>query len=73
MIISALAPIGVVITLVGLSGLGYCIASAARAKAAKLDDEAMRARLAQLIPWNLGSLAVSALGIAMLVIGLALR
>ncbi|MEL6915537.1 MAG: hypothetical protein AAFP13_13645 [Pseudomonadota bacterium] len=71
--IAALVPIGIVITLTGLAGLGYCIVSAARAKAAKLEDADMRAHLARLIPWNLGALAVSSIGIAVLIVGLAVR
>ena len=63
---------GTAVTLLGLGGLIYCIFSVARAKAAGLDDQALKARLQGLIAFNLGSLFVSALGLMMVVAGIFL-
>ena len=64
--------IGVVLSLLGLLGLGYCILAALRAKRAGLSDDAMRARLRGLVAWNLGSLLLSALGLMVVAVGLIL-
>ena len=64
--------IGVVLSLLGLLGLGYCILAALRAKRAGLSDDAMRARLQGLVAWNLGALLLSALGLMMVAVGLLL-
>ena len=68
----ALVPIGTVITLLGLVGLLYCIFAVVRARRAKLDDEAMKARLQRVVAWNLGALAVSGLGLMVVIVGLFL-
>jgi len=63
---------GTAVTLVGLGGLIYCIVAVARAKAAGLDEQALKARLQGLIAFNLGALFVSALGLMMVVAGILL-
>lgn len=60
------------LTLVGVVGLGWCILEAVRAKRANLDEDALKARLQRLVAMNLGALAVSALGLMSVVVGLAL-
>ena len=63
---------GAAVTCVGLLGLVWCGLAAARARAAGLDDEAMKARLGRLVAVNLGSLAISALGLMTVILGLFL-
>ncbi len=64
--------IGAVISLVGLLGLMACIVIVARAKRAKLDDTEMRAKLARVIPLNLGALLLSVLGLMLVIVGIFL-
>lgn len=64
--------IGAGITVLGLLGLVACIASAARARGAGLDDTAMKARLQKLLAWNLASVGTAGLGLMCLIIGLFL-
>jgi hypothetical protein len=68
----ALVWIGAVLTVAGLAGLGYCVAVALRAKREGLQGEAMEARLRGLVAWNLGSLAVSAIGLICVLFGIIL-
>ncbi|MBV0912026.1 hypothetical protein [Anianabacter salinae] len=64
--------IGTALSLAGLAGLVWCIVSVARAKRQGLSDEAMRAKLQRIVPANLGALAVSAIGLMCVVMGIAL-
>ncbi len=64
--------LGAAITLAGLAGL---VASIFRVRAARRDaagDEDLRARLARVIPLNLGALLLSVLGLMLVVTGLLL-
>lgn len=67
-----LVPTGAIITVVGLMGLIYCIVEVARAKRAGLTEEALKARLQKAVAWNLGALAVSALGLMVVILGVFL-
>lgn len=64
--------IGAAVSLIGLTGIIYCVVSVARAKRAKLEDDEMRARLQKVVSWNLGSLFVSAIGLMMVIVGIFL-
>ena len=64
--------IGAVISLIGLVGLMVCIVIVARAKRAKLEDALMRAKLARVIPLNLGALLLSVLGLMLVIVGIFL-
>lgn len=64
--------IGALISLVGVAGLVWCVMAAARARREKLEEEAMKSRLQVLVAWNMGALAVSAIGMMMVVIGILL-
>jgi hypothetical protein len=44
-----------------------------RAKRAGLDDATLRARLQRVVAWNLGALFLSAIGLALIAVGLLLR
>ncbi|WGI21265.1 hypothetical protein [Amylibacter sp. IMCC11727] len=63
---------GAIVTLLGLAGLGYCIKTAMGLRTANLDDDQMTAQLQRLVPINLGSVCVAALGLMMVVIGVLL-
>lgn len=64
---------GALVTLLGVAGLLFVGIKVAAAKRDNLDDEALRARIQKLVPVNLAALFVSAIGLMMVVIGLALR
>lgn len=67
-----LVPAGAIMTMLGLVGLLYCIIAVARAKRAGLDDAALRERLQKAVAINLGALAVSALGLMIVIVGVFL-
>jgi len=69
---AALVPIGSIITLLGLGGLIFCIITVIRARRAGLSDEDLKARLQKVVAWNLGALAVSALGLMLVIVGIFL-
>lgn len=64
--------IGAIFVLAGLVGLGHCIRTGYAIRREKPDPEAARARLQRLVAVNLASVAGAALGLAMVVAGLAL-
>ena len=64
---------GAALTLAGLAGLAWAIVRVARAKRAGLDDTALRAVLQKAVAVNLAALAVSAIGLMMVVVGVLLR
>ncbi len=63
---------GAGVTVLGLAGLVACITLVARARAAGLTDEALKARLQRVVALNLGALLVSAIGLMMVIIGIVL-
>ena len=63
---------GVAVTLAGLAGLIYCVVAVLKARRSGLDETAMRMVLQRLVAWNLGALALSALGLTIVVTGLLL-
>ena len=67
-----LVPLGLFITLLGLGGLGYCILQGLRIRRASLPPAEIHARLHRLVAVNLGSVALAALGLAILLAGLML-
>jgi hypothetical protein len=64
---------GVALSLAGLAGILGCIVAVWRAKRAGLDDATLRARLQRVVAWNLGALFLSAIGLALIAVGLLLR
>ncbi len=63
---------GATLTLTGIAGLGYCVVKAMRARSAGLDDAAMRAALQKIVTLNMAALGVSALGLMLVITGIAL-
>ena len=68
-----LIPLGALVALLGLAGLGYCIWLALAAKRANLPDDEMKARLQKVVALNMAAMGVSALGLMMVVLGITLR
>lgn len=64
--------IGAGLTVLGLGGLVWCIVAVMRAKRAGLDDNAIKARLRQVVAVNMGALGVSAIGLMMVITGIML-
>lgn len=63
---------GVALTLVGFTGILGTIIAVSRARRAGLEDAALRMRLGRIIPWNLGALLLSCLGLMAVVTGVML-
>lgn len=63
---------GTGLTLLGVAGLVWCIVLAVRARREGLPDDQVKARLQRIVALNLGALAVSALGLMAVVIGVIL-
>ena len=64
--------IGAAMSVIGLIGIGYSVVMVTRAKRANLSDADMRARLAKVLPVNLGALFVSVLGLMTVAVGIML-
>ena len=70
-VMSGIVLTGAALSLLGIIGLMLCIARVVKAKKRSLSDEDLRAELASLMPINLGSLFLSALGLMTVAIGVA--
>ncbi len=68
----ALVWAGALVSLIGVGGLVYCVLRALRVRRAGLADDAMRAELQQVVVINMGALAVSAIGLMLVVLGIFL-
>ncbi len=64
--------IGAALTLAGMLGLFWCIFKVANAKRKNLSDEALRAEVQAIIPYNLGTLLLSVMGLILVMVGLFL-
>lgn len=64
--------IGAALAVIGLVGIIYSIVLVTRAKRAGLPDAELRARLAAVLPINLGALLVSVIGLMSVVVGVML-
>ena len=64
--------IGAAMSVIGLIGIGYSVVMVTRAKRANLSDADMRARLAKVLPVNLGALFVSVMGLMTVAVGIML-
>lgn len=63
--------IGVLLAILGLAGLGLCIAKAAKLRKST-DKDAVRAGLNGLVALNMASVGLASLGLALVVVGLLL-
>lgn len=64
--------LGAVLVAAGLIGLTYCIREGMRIRRSGEAPQAMHARLQRLVAVNLGSVALAALGLGLLIAGLTL-
>ena len=63
---------GAVLTLAGVAALIWCILAVARARRAGLDDAALRDRMRPVLAVNMGALALSMIGLLLVVTGIVL-
>jgi len=63
---------GIVVTLAGIGLLVWCIYRVWNAKRNGADDDTLRNVLQSVMPWNLGAMGISAIGLMMVVVGLLL-
>lgn len=63
---------GAAISFLGLCGIIWCIVQAMKARKSGLNDEAMRKRLQTIVTVNLSALALSGIGLMMVVVGVIL-
>ncbi len=63
---------GAAISILGLFGLVWCIATVWRARRAKLEDTQMRAVMQRVLPRNIGALFLSVIGLMIVIIGIFL-
>ena len=69
---TALVYLGAALVAAGLAGLGYCIRVGFLIRRAKPPPDVARTQLQRLVAVNLGSVGLAALGLALVVAGLAL-
>ena len=60
---------GTLVSLFGVAGLVYCVMRALRVRRAGLPEEAARMELQRVVVINMGALAISALGLILVVLG----
>ncbi|MDQ1899363.1 hypothetical protein RAH32_02745 [Paracoccus sp. WLY502] len=63
---------GAVLTLAGVAALIWCVLTVARARRAGLDDAALRQRMRPVIAMNMGALALSMIGLLLVITGIML-
>jgi hypothetical protein len=68
----AMIVVGIIVTVLGLAGLMYCIASAFRARRAGLSGEELTDKLKRLVAVNLAAFFLSAIGLAIIVFSVIL-
>ena len=68
----AMVWVGTLVSLVGVAGLFDCVMRALRVRRAGLPDEGMRSELQRVVVINMGALAVSAMGLMLVVLGIFL-
>ncbi|UWQ64031.1 hypothetical protein K3723_06980 [Leisingera caerulea] len=63
---------GAALSVAGLLGLVWCIIKVAHARRQNLDDDALRAVVQSVLPYNLGALLLSVLGLMLVMVGIFL-
>ena len=64
---------GAVVSFSGLVGLIWCIIKARQVKNAASSDEELNAAIRTLIPWNMGALFLSTIGLMIEIVGIFLQ
>ena len=62
--------LGIGVTAIGLAVLIWCILRVLKAKRAELDEEAMKAELQTVLPWNLAAMGISGIGLMCVILGI---
>ncbi len=62
---------GAALSLAGLVGLIWCIFRVMKARKAGLSDDDLRAVVQGVLPWNLGSLFLSVIGLMLVILGIS--
>lgn len=62
--------IGAAVSVTGLAGLVWCILRVASAKRRTTDDAELRAAVQAVLPWNLGALFLSVIGLMLVILGI---
>lgn len=63
---------GAALTLIGVAALIWCVLMALRARREGLTGAAMQVRLQRVVAWNVAALAVSGIGLMLVVVGVIL-
>lgn len=63
---------GAALSVAGLTGLVWCILRVMKARKAGLSDDALRAVVQGVLPWNLGALFLSVMGLMLVILGISL-
>lgn len=63
--------VGAGLSLLGLAGLVWCIIRVARARKTITDDEELRAAVQAVLPYNLGALFLSVIGLMVVILGIS--
>lgn len=63
---------GAALSMLGVFGLIWCIVIAVKAKRSGLPDDQMKARLQKVVALNLAALAISGLGLMLVIVGIIL-
>ncbi|WP_419739020.1 hypothetical protein [Ruegeria sp.] len=63
---------GAALSVAGLVGLVWCILRVMKARKAGLSDDELRAVVQGVLPWNLGALFLSVLGLMLVILGISL-
>jgi hypothetical protein len=64
---------GAAVSFSGLVGLVWCIIKARQAKNFASSDEELNAAIRKLIPWNMGALFLSTIGLTIVIFGIFLQ
>ncbi len=65
--------IGTAMSIAGLLGLLFCIFRVWRARRSNLSDEALRDAVRRVVPFNMGALFLSAIGLMLVIVGITLN
>ncbi|MBO9436527.1 hypothetical protein J7394_20115 [Ruegeria sp. R13_0] len=63
---------GAALSVAGLVGLIWCILRVMKARKAGLSDDELRAVVQGVLPWNLGALFLSVMGLMLVILGISL-
>ena len=64
--------IGSILSILGLFGLFWCIKTVLKAKKSAVSDEELRSSLQKVVPFNMASLFLSAIGLMLVNLGIML-